>query len=207
MENILSIQSRGPQNGASTFPQQPEQPELLVFECSPSVSAEAAETASQKWQHPPAITQHGGDISTLRDLFRHKLKQFLFIGHASETQEMKLGFTRPVGGLVDVNPQELSLALGQHVAIAGGALELVFLNGSRSESLARQLLLASVPAVVCWTTRLHNGAATTFAEAFIEHMESADSDYTQVRRTSSTCYPPLCTSEVSERSRPTRAGI
>ena len=49
-----------------------------------------------------------------------------------------------------------------------GSLELVFLNGCRSERLGRALLDAGVPTVVCWSTLVADGAARVFARTFFQ---------------------------------------
>ena len=158
-----------------------ERLELLVFECATSMSAGCV---SPRWQYRSAIKQRGGDFSTLRDLLHSQLKQVVFIGHPSHVHEMSLGFTSPMGGpmggpMVAVDPVGLALLLGSYTRAAGGALELCILNCSHSVPLARQLIVAGVPAVMSWSTGLVSDAATTFVQAFMEYMECVNSDPTQ----------------------------
>ena len=87
--------------------------------------------------------------------------------------DLTLGFTKPGGLLEAIDPPELiAELLGAHAPSGGdgGCLELVFLNGCRSESLGRAIRAAGVPAVVCWRTRCLDAAARLFARVFFQHI-------------------------------------
>ena len=191
VERLLEIESGGVHRPDKSPQTPPEQPELLVFECSPSVSSQASDAVTQKGQFPPATTQHGGDSTMLRELLSKKVNQFLFIGHASGTHGMSLGFTSPMGGLTAVDSDELVHMLESKAPAAGGSLELVFINASHSAPLAEKLISAGIPAVVCWTTPVHNEAAMALMKAFFDHMQHAESDYAQVGRPCCICTPPV----------------
>lgn len=79
-----------------------------------------------------------------------------------------LGFVTQSGHLSAVVASDLAGLLGRHGADRGGPLELVFLNGCNSESLAVAVCDAGVPFVVCWRTKAHDAAARIFSMAFFE---------------------------------------
>jgi len=54
--------------------------------------------------------------------------------------------------------------LGRH----SKTLKLVFLNGCCSLELGRKLRQRDIEAVVCWSTKAHDGAARIFARKFFE---------------------------------------
>jgi hypothetical protein len=85
---------------------------------------------------------------------------------------LSLGFTKPGGQLEAVDPTTLAQLLGSHSAVNGGGLELVVLNGCRSEALGRACHTAGVPYVVCWCTKLLDAAARLFARTLFQQLAS-----------------------------------
>ena len=74
---------------------------------------------------------------------------------------------------LQVDPTVLSAILGVY---APEPLELVFLNGCRTDQLGRACYAAGVPTVVCWETRAANQAASIFSRCFFEAVSRGD-DY------------------------------
>ena len=81
------------------------------------------------------------------------------IGHAAAKT---LGFARAGGTLEAVAPERVAELLGSF----SETLELVFLNGCCSLPLGQQLRERGIRAVVCWSTRVADEAASIFAAAF-----------------------------------------
>jgi len=153
--------------------------ELLVFACSPRVAAlpnallEAAEVSTSV--DAAIYAQRDVTADTLRNALRDTpTKRFLFIGHADARlrgAERSLGFVTADGTLAAARPRDLAALLGRHAPSAGGRLELVFLNGCRSEALGRAVRAAGVPYVVCWATPAHDAAARVFSRAFFAALD------------------------------------
>ena len=127
--------------------------------------------------------------SALRDT---ETRRFLFIGHAdaptsrSEDATRTLGFVLNDGTLAAARPQDLAVLLGRHSPKKGGRLELVFLNGCRSEALARAVRGEGVPYVVAWATSAHDEAARLFSRAFFEALVASRASRGAKRRRPST---------------------
>jgi len=128
--------------------------------------------------HPassPAIIYRGGTLQTLLEqLARTNPRRFLFSGHAdaplsSGGGEKTLVFTGPRGELSTSEQDEVASALALY-ASPRGRLELVFLNGCNSYELGCKLIQAGVQCVVCWRTKVKDGAARVFVVAFFEEL-------------------------------------
>ncbi|KAJ8598735.1 hypothetical protein CTAYLR_010674 [Chrysophaeum taylorii] len=165
--------------------------ELLVFACSPRLAQlpNAVVEATEVSRVFDASIYARGDVTAeaLRlALFSVPTRRFLFIGHTdaplgdptSDLEALRmarhlfkdrtLGFVTKDGHLAAARPHDLALLLGRHGADKGGSLDLVFLNGCKSEGLACAVRDAGVPFVVCWRTRAHDGAARLFSKAFFD---------------------------------------
>ena len=171
--------------------------ELLVFACSPRVAAlpNALFEATEVSKSCDAAIYARGDVTA--DVLRSALRdtdtrRFLFIGHAdaptsrSEDATRTLGFVLNDGTLAAARPQDLAVLLGRHSPKKGGRLELVFLNGCRSEALARAVRGEGVPYVVAWATSAHDEAARLFSRAFFEALGAGRASRGAKRRRPST---------------------
>jgi len=89
-----------------------------------------------------------------------------------EPPRFTLGFTTPTGDLVMVPPEDVIDLLASHAVTHGGKLEMVFLNGCYSEPLARALHAAGMPYVLCWKTKVEDGAAKLAITTFFREMNA-----------------------------------
>ena len=171
--------------------------ELLVFACSPRVAAlpNALFEATEVSKSCDAAIYARGDVTAdvLRSALRDtETRRFLFIGHAdaptsrSEDATRTLGFVLSDGTLAAARPRDLAVLLGRHSPRKGGRLELVFLNGCRSEALARAVRGEGVPYVVAWATSAHDEAARLFSRAFFEALVASRASRGAKRRQPST---------------------
>lgn len=171
--------------------------ELLIFACSPRAAAlpNAVVEATEVSRVFDASIYARGEVTAneLRAaLLAVPTRRFLFIGHTDAPMLSgdalaalavarhgrspppvvfgcrTLGFVTSSGHLSAVAAGDLAQLLGRHGVDRGGELELVFLNGCRSESLARAVVEAGVPLCVCWKTKAHDGAARLFSRAFFD---------------------------------------
>ena len=159
---------------------------LLVLACSPDVSplANVIDEALEVNDECPGTIRRGGTCERLAEaLTKHSPRSFLFSGHADAATGMSsgrtLGFTMPGGGLSVVTDTVVAQTLAAHAISNGGRLELVFINGCSSYDLGMEVLSVGVPCVVCWRTKVKDGAARVFALAFFRHLRQsgAPADY------------------------------
>ena len=150
--------------------------QLLVFACSPHVSPlpEAGSEAvivllATSWGQACSIHWGGTSVQLQQALTARKTRRFLFSGHADGQHKdangvvtKSLGFTRPGAVLEIADPAVLAETLGRFKQ----SLELVFLNGCESLSLGRRVCDQGIPTVVCWRTKVADGAARLFASEF-----------------------------------------
>ena len=154
--------------------------ELLIFVCQPKAHKLPGtdEEAADISLCMPANIKRNGTAQDLRELLlNNPTKRFVFIGHGDlrmEGRELTLGFADAAGGLCAVRPEALANILGTH---APSPLEFVFLNGCCTAALGRACVAAGVPNVLCWQTRVHNGAARQFSRAFFEAVCAMGGDY------------------------------
>ena len=167
--------------------------ELLVFACSPRVAAlpNAILEATEVSKSIDAAIYARGDVTAeeLRTALRDMdTRRFLFIGHADapttrgDGAGRTLGFVVNDGTLAAARPRDLATLLGRHSPKSGGKLELVFLNGCRSEALARAVRAEGVPYVVAWATTAHDEAARVFSKAFFEALVAKRTKHGDHRR-------------------------
>lgn len=146
--------------------------ELLIFACSPSVGPLSGlddEAAQLSTVFSGAAYKRGGTADDLRtQLAAWPTRAFYFLGHADVNLNKgmpTLGFTASDGALAPVDNALIAEILGACSKTSGGHLELVVLNGCKSESLGRAIFAAGVPTVICWSTWLENEAAPVFSLA------------------------------------------
>jgi len=136
--------------------------DLLIFVCSPTVAPlpKGIDEASEVSQYMSAAICRGGTAADLQRQLLTPTRRFLFIGHADaqsrvpgEQDQRTLGFT-DAGKVRMAANGDLAAMFGISSCLGGaGMLELVFLNGCRSDVLGREVHAAGVPNVVCWQTR------------------------------------------------------
>jgi hypothetical protein len=127
----------------------------------------------------------GGDATRLCHALTHHQPRLLhFIGHADarhrRTKQRTLGLTNANGDLVLSLPKTLADLIAAH------DVDLCFLNGCRSASLARDLSLRGV-CTIGWETDAHDLAAAIFAQAVYNNLSppaagSGPLDVTEVRK-------------------------
>ena len=90
--------------------------------------------------------------------------------------EITLGFTAKYGKRVALHtqPKRLAQLLRNYIPRNGGKLELVFLNGPKMFDVASHLVLAGVPVVVFWKTKVNDEAAFVFSRAFYSTLSAAN---------------------------------
>ena len=146
--------------------------ELLIFACSPSVGPLSGlddEAAQLSTVSSGAAIVRGGTADDLRtQLAAWPTRAFYFLGHADVNLNSgmpTLGFTASDGALAPADNALIAEILGACSKTHGGHLELVVLNGCKSESLGRAIFAAGVPTVICWSTLLENQAGPVFSLA------------------------------------------
>ena len=77
-----------------------------------------------------------------------------------------LAFTSPDGDIVMTPPSVVIRMIASHSVTSGGNLEMVFINGCKSEAFGRALHAAGVRYVMCWRTQVVDEAARTAITAF-----------------------------------------
>jgi hypothetical protein len=146
--------------------------ELLIFACSPSVGPLSGlddEAAQLSTVSSGAAIVRGGTADDLRtQLAAWPTRAFYFLGHADVNLNSgmpTLGFTASDGALAPADNALIAEILGACSKTNGGHLELVVLNGCKSESLGRAIFAGGVPTVICWSTLLENQAGPVFSLA------------------------------------------
>jgi len=157
--------------------------ELLIFTCSPRVAVlpNALQEATEVSRAVEASIFAGGDVTAAvlqAQLLSTPTRRFLFIGHtdARMANQRTLGFTHSDGTLSTVAGDGVAQLLGRFSPANGGVLELVFLNGCRSDKLARAIHNAGIPFVVAWKTRCHDAAARVFSRCFFETLRKVEQE-------------------------------
>ena len=100
-------------------------------------------------------------------------RRFLFSGHADARfgdTDTTLMFTDTNGRHSTPDPQEVVNTLAQFTP----PLELSVLNGCNSYALGCKLLRRNMQWVVCWRTKVADGAARKFAVAFFKELMRSD---------------------------------
>jgi len=157
---------------------------LLVMACSPDKMplANVFDEASQVSRCGfPIVFCRGGTANDLAaELAKQNPRYFLFSGHAdaslgvlgNRAGEKTLCFTQPGGGAEAIEADVVANTIGRYSGKGqGGRLELVFLNGCDSYKLGAKVAYTHrVPYVVCWQTKVKDGAARVFAVEFFSEL-------------------------------------
>ena len=141
---------------------------LLILSCNHGVPATATEAASVHGLHPSSVLLL--DPSAARAAAAVTPHSWVhFCGHA----DPRLG---PDRVLVWCKSGKLDVVTTSTLVGMLGGKSLVVLNGCCSDELGCALLRAGVRHVVCWETKLEDGAGAVFGEAFWRAMVGHEAD-------------------------------
>jgi hypothetical protein len=89
-----------------------------------------------------------------------------------------MGFAAQYGQRVALNakPARLAQLLRNYIPRNGGKLEMVFLNGAKTFDVASNLVLAGVPVVIFWKTKVNDEAAFVFSREFYRELAASQND-------------------------------
>ena len=155
--------------------------ELLIYHCSPSVAplnhARSEADDVKRVYGDDAVAVSGTSESLHGKLLKMRPARFLFTGHTNaqlEEGKFTLAFADDEGRLDVVRPETLVNLFHGVREGRDDVLELVFLNGCKSEELGRAIREdAKVPWVVCWRTKCNDEAARLFSVHFFEALSLA----------------------------------
>ena len=156
--------------------------QLLIWACSPAQSPlpNVRLEANEVIQVYSAIFSSGSAKELHNTLRNMHPRQFLFAGHADAKLNKKrtLAFTDDSGKLSMIEPNALASMLKSVREGRASVLELVFLNGCKSDVLGRAVHeQACVPWVVCCRTVCNDEAACLFSKAFFRALGRPDVYY------------------------------